>query len=318
MSISRKFWWWLGGVVAFVLVALIGAGEYFLHYALSRGDKPYNIETEFAELKKDYPWTAAWVDSIRSSGELRDTFILNPDGLKMHAWFLPSSVDSVTSTAVIVHGYTSNPIEMMQIGYMYNHDFGWNILLPDLIAHGQSEGDIIQMGWNDRHAVSQWIDVAHRIFDSENLVVHGISMGAATTMCVAGDETPPYVRAFIEDCGYTSVWDEFAGELKAQFGLPAFPLLNVTSVLCKLQNGWNFTEASPLEQVKKCDKPMLFIHGDADTYVPTSMVYPLYEAKSGAKQLWIAPGSVHAVSYQDHQAEYTSVVRSFLADYAFK
>ena len=61
------------------------------------------------------------------------------------------------------------------------------------------------------------------------MVVHGVSMGAATTMMVSGEELPPYVKCFVEDCGYTSVWDEFKGELKNQFGLPAFPLLDVAS-----------------------------------------------------------------------------------------
>ena len=83
----------------------------------------------------------------------------------------------------------------------------------------------------------------------------------------------------MEDCGYTSVWDEFRGELKELFGLPAFPLLHTASWLCRQEYGWDFREASALEQVKKCTLPMLFIHGDADTFVPTWMAYPLYEAK---------------------------------------
>ncbi len=304
-------------VLVAIVVALVGAGEYFLHYALGRGDEKYDLEREFSELKVDFPWIEMWVDSIRSTGELRDTVIRNDNGLEMHGWYLSSS-GSMGNTAVVVHGYTSNPIEMMQIGYMYNHDFGWNVLLPDLPAHGQSEGETIQMGWFDRKSIQQWIGVAHDVFDADTMVVHGISMGAATTMCVAGDPSPEYVRGFIEDCGYTSVWDEFKGELKAQFGLPAFPLLHVTSGLCKLQYGWSFTEASPLRQVQKCEKPMLFIHGDADTYVPTSMVYPLYEAAMCPKRIWIAPGSAHADAYKDHATEYTEVVRDFIDEYIIR
>ena len=41
------------------------------------------------------------------------------------------------------------------------------------------------------------------------------------------------------------------------------------------------------------------------------MVYRLYEAKTGPKRLWIAPGSAHAQAYTDHPAEYTRVVREF-------
>ena len=74
------------------------------------------------------------------------------------------------------------------------------------------------------------------------------------------------------------MWDEFSGQLKEQFDLPEFPLLYTSSLLCRLINGWSFGEASPLNQVKKCRYPMFFIHGDSDTFVPTEMVYQLYEA----------------------------------------
>ena len=70
-----------------------------------------------------------------------------------------------------------------------------------------------------------------------------------------------------------------------------------------------------MKQVAKCKKPMLFIHGDRDTYVRTDMVYPLYKAKSQPKQLWIAKGSKHAESYKDHRQEYTEVVKKFVSRY---
>ena len=75
------------------------------------------------------------------------------------------------------------------------------------------------------------------------------------------------------------------------------------------------TEASALRQVAKCELPMLFIHGDADDFVPTRMVYPLYEAKPGEKELWVVPGAAHAMSYRDNRAEYTRRVAEFVGRY---
>ena len=140
-------------------------------------------------------------------------------------------------------------------------------------------------------------------------------MGAATTMMASGEPQRPYVRCFVEDCGYTGVWDEFSKELKSSFGLPAFPLLYTASWLCDLKYGWNFREASSLAQVAKCRLPMLFIHGDADTFVPTWMVRPLFEAKPGDKELWLVPGAGHAASYRDNREEYTRRVGEFVGKY---
>ena len=140
-------------------------------------------------------------------------------------------------------------------------------------------------------------------------------MGAATTMAVAGEKTPDYVEFFVEDCGYTSVWDEFAGQLKEEFGLPSFPLMNTTSGLCQQRYGWSFDEAQQIKQVERSTKPTLFIHGDADTYVPYSMLRPLYEAKRhGRKAIFIAKDSEHAMAYRDHHKEYTEKVKEFVGE----
>ena len=60
---------------------------------------------------------------------------------------------------------------------------------------------------------------------------------------------------------------------------------------------------------------MLFIHGEADDYVPTWMVRPLYEAKPGDKELWLVPGAGHAASYRDNREEYTRRVGEFVGKY---
>ena len=57
---------------------------------------------------------------------------------------------------------------------------------------------------------------------------------------------------------------------------------------------------------------MLFIHGDNDHFVPSWMVHPLYEAKSGERQLWITRGTQHAMSYKDYPEDYAQHLRDFL------
>ena len=304
------------GLLAVIVIALTGASFYMLGYSLRpEHNKGKDIPGSYEYMLSEYPQIKPWIDSLQTVGALRDTFIINPDGVQLHAIYA-AAPEPTHKTAVIVHGYTDDCIRMLMIGYLYNKDLKYNILLPDLQNQGLSGGPAIQMGWKDRWDVLQWMNIANEIFgDSTQMVVHGISMGGATTMMVSGEEQKPFVKCFVEDCGYTSVWDEFRGELKAQYGLPAFPLLHVASRLCKQEYGWDFREASALEQVRKCTLPMLFIHGDADSYVPTWMVYPLYEAKPEPKELWIVPGSAHAMSYKDYPQEYTEHVKKFVGKY---
>ena len=122
------------------------------------------------------------------------------------------------------------------------------------VLERDAEGRAIRMGWLDRLDVLRWMEVADTLFGGNTqMVVHGISMGAATTMMVAGESQRPYVKCFVEDCGYTSVWDEFSNELKTSFGLPAFPLMHTASWLCDLKYGWRGFGAGAGGQVRTSD-----------------------------------------------------------------
>ena len=168
-------------------------------------------------------------------------------------------------------------------------------------------------GWLDRYDVSTWAKVAHNIFKDDFMVIHGVSMGAATVMMMSGDPQPEYIKAYIEDCGYSSVWDQFKSNLHQSFHLPPFPILNSASIVCKNRYGWSFKEASSVKQLAKCDRPMLFIHGDADDFVPFSHLQANYDAKvNGYKEMWVAEGAVHANSFAKHPEEYKQHVKDFL------
>lgn len=304
-------------IILTVAGGITGGSLYMLDYSLCPENRGKDMEGSLEYMREMYPHIVPWIDSIKSEGALRDTFITSPDSIRLHAFYVRASHPR-KETAVIIHGYTDNAIRMFHIGYMYNRSLDCNILLPDLRYTGLSGGNAIQMGWLDRKDVMQWINAAPAIFgDSLQIAVHGISMGAATTMMVSGEQLPPYVRCFVEDCGYTSVWDQFKKELKEQFGLPPFPMLYTASRFCRWKYGWNFQEASAERQVAKCDRPMLFIHGDKDDFVPTWMVYRVYKAKPEPKSLWIVPGAGHATSYLIYPEEYTERVKLFISQYLF-
>lgn len=311
----RKALYISAGIIIIILAALTAASFYMLRFSLAPDPNRRDTDSTYNILYSRFPDMKPWMDSIRTGGHLRDTFVVSPAGERQHAYYLACD-DACGKTAVLVHGYKDSAIKFFYFGRMYNRDLHYNVLMPDLHAHGLSDGNDIQMGWKDADDVLNWIKVAEEIFRDDNyrtaMIVHGVSMGAATTMNVSGKDLPEYVNAFVEDCGYTSVWDEFSMQLKEMFGLPAFPLMHSTSLLCNMKYGWNFKEASPLISVSRCTRPMLFIHGDADDFVPFSMMQPLYDAKPEPKEFWVAPGSAHANAYRDHPEEYTAVVRQFL------
>ena len=303
-------------VVVVLVVATIGGSFYMLDYALAPDAERTDTAKSFRKLVEKHPEVKPWLDSLKQYGALRDTFINMPSGERHHGYFVRQASDSTTTkqpVAIVIHGWRDNAIEFMTIARIYEQA-GCHVLMPDLHAHGLSEGESVQMGWKDRKDILHWMSVATKLFGSEDFIIHGVSMGAATTMYVSGEKMPDGIKnvRFIEDCGYTSVWDEFKYELAEEFDLSPFPLLYSSSLLCKIKYGWSFGEASSIKQVKKCPYPMLFIHGDDDTFVPSWMVHPLYEAKQGEKELWITKGTKHAQSYKDYPEEYVKRIKAFV------
>ena len=308
----KRLFWFVLTIFCLLLAVVTGAGVYMLKYSLEPEGGREDTARCFRRLAERHPEAMGWLDSLRRTRALRDTFVTMPTGERHHAYYVSNQAGR--PVAVVLHGWRNCAIDFMHIGRLYHEQLGYNLLMPDLHAHGLSEGRVIGMGWQERLDVLRWMQVGARLFRSDDFVVHGVSMGAATVMNVSGEVMPEEVRRvrFVEDCGYTSVWDEFGYELKVEFGLPEVPLMYTTSLLCRLLNGWSFGEASSLRQVAKCRWPMLFIHGDNDHFVPSWMVHPLYEAKPMGKELWVTPGTEHALSYQDYTEEYLSRLRSFL------
>ena len=305
------------GAIALVALSLHAcmAGKYMSSFALT--PTPHGVDDiERTRHKADslLPGSTAWYDDLKAQGILKDAWITNDEGLKLHACYVPAANPAeANGTAIVVHGYGDNHFVFLYLVRMYRDEFNYNVLFPDLQYHGYSEGDEIQMGWKDRLDVEKWIEVAHNEFNDDFMVLHGVSMGAATVMMASGDPLPDYVKCFVEDCGYSSVVTQFNNNRKESFSFIPPDVLQSASLVTKKKYGWSFWEASSVKQLEKCTKPMLFIHGDADDFVPFDNLQKNYDAKKyGYKEMYVCHGAVHANSFQKDPETYKARVLNFL------
>lgn len=307
-------------VVLALAVDILGA-NYLVSFAIGRTTSggaavaPPPVTTSETEnivaknAKEIWEQAAAWYEATEKESWTMKSY----DGLELKATAFYPHPDS-HKWAISVHGYTSRSAHMVSYAAMFA-DHGFNVLTPDLKGHGDSEGDYIGMGWHDRLDLVAWIDRVLEKDPEAEIVLHGVSMGGATVMMTSGEELPEQVKAIVEDCGYTSVWDIFSDEMKALFNLPDFPLLHTASLLAKLRAGYTFQEATALKQVEKDKLPMLFIHGSEDNFVHTDMVYRVYDACPAPKDLLVVENAGHGQSYTYAPELYESRVFDFLAPY---
>lgn len=310
-------------VIFLVLICgLAFVGNYFFNYALVRQEgiatlssvdpnAPQSIETDVEVINKQKSKVDVenWLKEVNTE----ETNIVSEDGLNLWGKLYLQEEKS-DKWVIIAHGYTSSHEDVQPIALNFFNE-GYNVLTPDMRAHGNSEGKYIGMGWLDRKDMLLWIDYVLSLDNNSQIVLYGESMGGATVMMTSGEDLPSNVKAIVEDCGYTSVQEMFEAQLYERFGLPSFPILNAAEIVTNIRAKYNFHEASALEQVKKSKTPILFTHGGNDTYVPTEMVYRLYEAANCEKDILIIDGAGHGSAPDVDPITYYDKVFSFLDKY---
>ena len=217
---------------------------------------------------------------------------------------------------ILVHSYRTDHTVMYPYAEEYL-DKGYNVLLPDNRAHGNSEGLFIGMGYLDQFDLADWVDYIISLDADANIIIHGLSMGAATAMMYSGGEDIPInVKAIIEDCGYTSAFDYLSWKLKQRFNLPDVPIISIANISFKIAAGYFMNQASAIDAVKQSEIPILFIHGTEDTTVPVENVYSLYNAAENCeKDLYIVEGAKHGESLNVSPLDYWSHVFDFVNRY---
>ena len=298
-------------LIVLVILAVLAAGglafigNYFYHFALDpRSDTFFGGSGAVYTLEGE---TDAWFQSGEAVHQESE------DGLTLTGYQFFGQPGH--RYVIACHGYGNRAWGIANNAYVF-YQMGFNALLPDARGFGESEGGYAGMGWHERRDIVGWCNYILEQDSEAEIILYGVSMGGATVMMTAGEtDLPDAVKLVIEDCGYTSVWDEFAAQLDQLFGLPTFPILDVTSLVTRIKAGWSFKEASALEQIKNCTIPVLFIHGEEDDFVPFWMVHPLFDAASCPKQLYTVPGAAHAESAAVDPDGYWGTVRSFLEQY---
>lgn len=193
------------------------------------------------------------------------------------------------------------------------HRLGYDVLLPYQRSHGESQGKYITYGVKERFDCQSWARYAARRFGEDKpLFLMGISMGAATVLMASGLELPGNIRGIVADCGFTTPWDIMAHVARRDYRLPPFPLLYLLDGLAWLRAGFRLKGADTRKALERNRIPVLFLHGEADSFVPLSMTEENFAACRAEKRLYTVPGAGHAQSFGVDPEGCKRALREFL------
>ena len=293
--------------VAIILIILVVLyfciGIYFYNFAL-KSEK--NKKDETTDYISDYEKEIIETSKKWFNENAKDVFVGDLHGFEIN--------QNSDKWAIVVHGYKGRA-KNMTVATSKFFEMGFNTLTPDLRGHGQSKGNYIAMGWDDRIDIIKWINYILEKNKNAKIILYGVSMGAATVMMTSGEKLSQNVKCIVEDCGYSSIWDEFKYQLKTKFKLPVFPVLYSANTVCKLKARYNIKDGACIKALEKSKIPMLFIHGDCDDFVPFYMLDEVYNAHAGEKEKLVIKGAKHAKAYVVEPEIYWNKIKEFVNKY---
>lgn len=309
---SKKRTWqrWLLAITLVVFLGINGAGLYIgniIYKETSVLHSHLNAQTN-GRLKQI-------LENGKQKRQWEDITIASRFGYLLSATYIPNP-QATDKTLIFLHGFTESRATGLNYLDIYLND-GFNLLLVDSRAHGDSGGNSTTWGNYEKYDLDQWVDwIGHR-FPGGMIGVHGISMGAATALMHAElNEKNKRVAFYIADSSYSDFETLLALQMEQRLNLPGKMLtkllLPYANVVAYFDSHFTFCQASPIRSVRNITTPVLYIHGEADKLVPASMSLELYHATKGPRQIYLFANAGHVTAIFNDRYQYGGVIQKFV------
>ena len=300
---------------ALVLALGVLVGSYITYrMAFYRNPKkhranPYNgIKNDGSEISAR---SKAMVDNILSL-QFEDIYTTSFDGIPLRARLYLK--DSSLPFAIQVHGYKSTPMLDFSGGGQLALDLGMNVIMIDQRAHGESGGRCISFGHNEKRDLLSWIDyVISRFGEGSEIILFGISMGGATVILASELDLPKNVLGVFADCPYSSAADMIR-KTASEMHLPKRAAYALSRLGARIFGGFDPDEAEPIRAIKNARVPIIIVHGEKDSFVPTDMSRAMAEANP-IVELHTFPNADHGLSYLYDSDRYRSIVKNGVSSF---
>jgi fermentation-respiration switch protein FrsA (DUF1100 family) len=223
-------------------------------------------------------------------------------------WFVPGESQA---TVILLHGFGCRRQEMLDHAQVLNQA-GYSVLLFDFHGQGDSDGDAVTLGFREQQDLLAVVDYlkARDDVDQSNIGVLGISMGAS--VAIMGAAQSPDIKAVIADSPFESASRAIEEGFTRVIGLPAFPFAPITLQIIEWRLGVSPDRVVPRDHIAAISpRPLLLIHGLADTEVSPANSEILFAAAGEPRELWLVPDIDHTRGMQDRREEYSERIVQF-------
>lgn len=235
------------------------------------------------------------------------------DGPRLNAWWMPQP----ESETVIIgcHGHIGAKPDLLGIG-TGAWRAGHNVLLFDFRGRGESDpwpNTLISQEVRDLLTAVNYVTTR---MPGAPIGVVGFSMGASVALLAAAQEQA--IRAVVADSPFASATEVVTHGIHStlRIALPAGPLLALADLIGERRFGYRLHNVRPIEAAPQlAPRPLLLIHGTADSLIPVEHGKRVFEAAGEPKELWLYPGVDHCGAYFADRPGYVARVTTFFDQY---
>lgn len=258
--------------------------------------------------EKEYHESKEWCFAQK----MEDCYIRSVDGLKLHGFYLPA--ENPKRFVILSHGYRGSRFGTMSFMAKYLHEHQCDLLFMEQRCCGDSEGKYITFGAMEQWDVQRWaIYVSKRNKKKLPIYLYGQSMGASAVLMASAHTLPSEVKGLIADCGFHSMKGQMKDMAVHWFHLHHVPLLLMQmDWLCSTLAGFHMKDADTTAAMQTNTIPVLFYHGDKDTYVYPHNSFQNYRLCKAPKELVVVPGARHlCCAYADPRLYQNTMMHFF-------
>lgn len=237
-----------------------------------------------------------------------DVELGSTDGIRLSAWWVP--VEGSRRAAVLVHGWGGDKSDehILKTLPLY-HGEGYNVLILDLRAQGESGGKRRTLGYRETRDVLgalRWLEA--RGYRAGDTVLHGWSMGGTTVVRAAPGTG---VAAVVQEAGYADLPLLLDGAIPRVVGLPRLlvPGVLLAGRLWPDFDPWSVQPEREATELWKEDVPLLVIHSTGDEVIPVEHA-KIFAAAHPEARTWTLQDHDHVEAFT--HPEYEEKLRTFL------
>ena len=311
-------WLIFGGIALILLVILYLILQWCFRQAFYFADRKKHVNPRHIDLAPNEefcrPAIYALVDELEARSFER-VEITSHDGLRLCGKiFSPPEGDSPDGLVVeiIFNGWRGSAYRDGCGACHTSRGFHHYALLVDQRAHGDSEGNVISFGINEKYDCAAWVDFTVKRFGpSVKILLKGVSMGAATVIMASSLELPSNVRGIVADCAFSSP-EAIIRKVCRDMGISdklGFPFIRLSA---RLFGHFSIKNGGAVEAVKHTNIPLFLAHGVADGFVPFEMGREIFEACASTDKVFFpVEGAGHGLAFFFERERYEQAAMEF-------